>query len=51
MRAVWNWDVIKKWFYEMKVIKFTAGDFSEVYTIFYCVVDLFDLFESELYAM
>ena len=35
----------------MKVIKFTAGDFSEVYTIFYCVVDLFDLFESELYAM
>lgn len=35
MRAVWNWDVIKKWFYEMKVIKFTFDYFSEVYIIFY----------------
>lgn len=46
MRAVWNWDVIKKWFYEMKVIKFTVDDFSEVY-----MCGLVDLFKFEFYAM
>ena len=38
MGAVWNWNVIKKWFYEMKVIKFTVDDFFEVYIIFYRVL-------------